>query len=55
MLIETSLLVAIPMLLILNMLSNYFKKQKFKKLEKEMRGRGIDEDAILIARHFLTK
>jgi len=49
---EVSVLVGIPMLLVLNALDNYFQRQKLKELEKEMREKGIDEETIIIARHF---
>jgi hypothetical protein len=54
MLVETSLLLGIPVLLILNALDNYYQKQEFKKIEKEMREKGLSEKTILLAKHFYT-
>ena len=38
--------------LIGGMVCNYFEKRKFKKLEKELRDRGVSEKTISTARYF---
>jgi len=31
---------------------NYFEKRKFKKLEKELRKNGVNEETIILAKYF---
>jgi hypothetical protein len=53
MVVETSLLLGIPGLLILNALSNYLTKKKLEKMEAEMRAKGVREETIIIAKYFM--
>lgn len=40
--------------LLLYKLDCHFQRQKFKKIEKEMREKGVNENTIIIAKHFFT-